>query len=63
MGQAQIKCSRAGCTSSAFYKLLWQNPKLHTGDRYKTWLACADHREFLINYLESRGFYRSEEVI
>ena len=29
------------------WELLWNNPKLHTPDRRKTWLACDEHRQSL----------------
>jgi hypothetical protein len=38
--------------------LRWNNPKLHEPDRRKTWLACADHRETLGQFLGDRGFLR-----
>lgn len=34
----------------------WRNPRIHAETRVKTWLACDDHREFLTDYLTSRGF-------
>ncbi len=36
----------------------WNNPRLHTADRRKTWLACADHRASLGDFLDARGFLR-----
>jgi hypothetical protein len=51
------KCSRAGCIQLATHKLQWRNPKIHNEDRVKTWLACDEHRAFLIDYLETRGFF------
>jgi len=36
--------------------LLWNNPRLHTADRRKVWLACDDHRESLADFLRARGF-------
>ena len=50
-------CSRAGCTALATHKLNWRNPKIHTEDRVKTWLACDEHLSFLVDYLETRGFF------
>ena len=44
-------CSAKGCRADAAYGLLWNNPKLHTPDRLKTWLACEDHRESLSYFL------------
>ena len=50
------ECSRAGCRAAAAWRIDWRNPKIHTGDRHKTWLACEEHREFLEGFLGSRGF-------
>jgi len=36
--------------------LRWNNPRLHTPDRRKTWLACGAHRESLGGFLQLRGF-------
>ena len=53
-----LLCSAKGCRQSAVWGLRWNNPKLHTPDRRKTWLACADHREQLEAFLTVRGFLR-----
>lgn len=50
------RCSRAGCRLDAEWTIAWRNPRIHTPDRVKIWLACTDHREFLSDYLASRGF-------
>lgn len=49
-------CSRAGCTTPANWNVNWRNPKIHTPDRVKVWLACDEHREFLFDYLATRSF-------
>lgn len=49
-------CSRAGCRAEAAWALLWRNPKIHTPDRRKTWLACEEHREVLTSFLSDRSF-------
>ncbi|MFC4244682.1 hypothetical protein ACFOYW_15010 [Gryllotalpicola reticulitermitis] len=49
-------CSRAGCRATAVWRIDWRNPKIHTAERGKTWLACAEHRDFLYGFLDSRGF-------
>ncbi|MGH3342255.1 MAG: hypothetical protein ACRDPK_05085 [Carbonactinosporaceae bacterium] len=36
----------------------WNNPKVHTPERLKTWLACDDHREWLAGFLQARNFLR-----
>nr|WP_236073213.1 hypothetical protein [Streptomyces tardus] len=51
-------CSAKGCRLPAVWVLAWNNPKLHTPDRRKTWLACDDHREHLSNFLDLRGFLK-----
>lgn len=56
-------CSAKGCTDSATYDLRWNNPKLHTPDRRKSWLACEEHRSTLGEFLQVRGFLREIETI
>ncbi|SCG67801.1 hypothetical protein GA0074704_4323 [Micromonospora siamensis] len=51
-------CSARGCRAPALWALRWNNPRLHDADRRKTWLACADHRESLGDFLAARGFLR-----
>lgn len=51
-------CSAKGCTAPAVHALLWNNPKLHTPDRRKTWLACDEHRESLSQFLAARQFLK-----
>ncbi len=51
-------CSAKGCRAAAVWVLAWNNPKLHTPDRRKTWLACDDHRESLSDFLRARGFLK-----
>lgn len=52
-------CSRANCELTATKALIWQNPKIHTGARHKTWLACPEHLHYLSDFLETRGFLQS----
>ena len=52
----RLACSRAGCSHTADWRIEWRNPKIHTEDRVKVWLACRDHREFLEDFLSSRDF-------
>lgn len=52
------QCSAKGCRAAAAWQLRWNNPKLHTPQYRKTWLACDDHRESLGTFLELRGFLR-----
>ncbi|MEU2082013.1 hypothetical protein ABZ569_08965 [Streptomyces albus] len=51
-------CSAKGCRAAAVWVLAWNNPKLHTPDRRKTWLACEEHREHLATFLGVRGFLK-----
>ncbi|MBM0237058.1 hypothetical protein JNW88_07735 [Micromonospora sp. ATA32] len=51
-------CSARGCRAPALWALRWNNPRLHEPDRRKTWLACAEHRESLGDFLRARGFLR-----
>lgn len=44
-------CSAKGCRAAAVWVLAWNNPKLHTPERRKTWLACDEHREHLSSFL------------
>ena len=51
-------CSAKGCQAPAVHELRWNNPKLHTPDRRKVWLACDEHRESLSQFLAARNFLR-----
>jgi hypothetical protein len=51
-------CSAKGCRAAAAWVLCWNNPKLHTPERRKTWTACDEHRAHLTQFLETRGFLR-----
>lgn len=44
-------------------KLNWRNPKIHSENRVKAWLACAEHSEYLRNYLEARNFFLGSEFL
>ena len=54
----QFTCSRAGCTAAAGWRIEWRNPRIHTEDRVKVWLACDEHRESLEKFLGARGFLK-----
>jgi len=56
-------CSAKGCRETALWQLRWNNPKLHPPERRKTWLACAEHRESLSEFLDRRGFLREVEPV
>jgi len=53
-----VFCSAKGCRVNAAYGLLWNNPKLHTPERRKTWLACENHADSLSDFLSKRGFLK-----
>lgn len=52
------KCSRKGCRANASVALAWNNPKIHTPERRKTWLACSEHADWLENYLSERLLFK-----
>ena len=51
-------CRARGCGGEAAWGLLWNNPKIHTPVRRKVWLACAEHRTHLEDYLTTRGLLK-----
>ena len=53
-----LTCSAKGCPALAVWAVLWINPRLHTPERRKTWLACDEHRESLSSFLAARGFLK-----
>ncbi|NJC22330.1 hypothetical protein BJ994_001406 [Arthrobacter pigmenti] len=57
-GPEQPMCSRKACRQNASWQLLWNNPRIHTPDRRKVWLACAEHRGWLEDYLTTRGLWK-----
>ena len=54
----ELVCIAKGCRAAASHGLAWNNPKLHTPDRRKVWLACPDHLDHLSNFLQLRGFLK-----
>ena len=58
-----VICSAKGCSAPAAFELRWNNPKLHTPERRKVWLACPEHRQSLGEFLGARGFLRETEPI
>jgi hypothetical protein len=54
----ELTCSARGCRAAATWQLAWNNPRLHTPERRKTWLACDEHRESLADFLRARSFLR-----
>ncbi len=50
-------CSAKGCRATAQWAVRWNNPRIHTAERRKVWLACSDHREHLEEHLRARSFW------
>ena len=50
------ECSRAGCRERAPWAVNWRNPRIHGPERVKLWTACDEHRDWLRDYLATRGF-------
>ena len=55
-GPASAICSAKGCRAAATWSVVWNNPKVHSSDRRKVWLACDEHRQRLADFLDLRGF-------
>lgn len=55
-GVPAATCSRAGCREAALWRVEWRNPKIHSPDRRKIWVACDEHRDYLRDYLAARDF-------
>ncbi|SFB28413.1 hypothetical protein [Cellulomonas marina] len=53
-----LACSARGCRAPASWGVRWNNPRLHTPERRKVWLACDDHRGSLEEFLRARAFHR-----
>lgn len=52
----QAVCSAKGCRQPASHAVVWNNPKIHTPEREKMWMACEQHRQSLADFLDIRGF-------
>ena len=48
-------CSRAACERSACHRIEWRNPRIHSEERIKIWLACDEHLDYLHDFLHSRS--------
>jgi hypothetical protein len=57
------RCSSKGCGAAAVHAIVWNNPKLHTPDREKVWVACDAHEEALRAFLGVRGMFRYVEPL
>ncbi|MGH3516297.1 MAG: hypothetical protein ACRDQ7_02535 [Haloechinothrix sp.] len=58
-----LVCAARGCTMTATFAVIWNNPKIHSPEREKTWLACDEHRQWLADFLDARGFLRRVEKL
>ncbi len=56
--RTDLRCSARSCRSTATSALRWNNPRLHTAERLKVWLACGEHVVSLGEFLSIRGFLR-----
>ena len=56
-------CSRKACRAGAEWELLWNNPKIHTPERRKSWLACGEHKDWLEDYLQTRGLWKESVAL
>lgn len=54
----ELICSARKCRNDSVWALRWNNPRVHTPDRRKIWLACQDHLESLTDFLEDRGYLK-----
>lgn len=56
MSDAPVECSRAGCRDVAVWAVRWRNPRIHSADRRKVWVACDAHVAYLREFLAARDF-------
>lgn len=59
----EATCSARGCRAPAVWAHRWNNPRIHTPERRKVWLACDEHRGSLADFLGSRGFLRDTVAV
>lgn len=52
-----------GCRRPATWAIRWNNPKIHTAERRKTWHACDEHRGELMDFLNRRSFVREVDAL
>ncbi len=50
-GETDARCSATGCRATPAYRVNWRNPRIHSAERVKVWLACDEHRDQLEAYL------------
>jgi hypothetical protein len=56
-------CSAKGCGAAATWAIVWNNPRLHTPDREKVWVACDEHKQPLADHLAARSFLKRVEPL
>ena len=56
-------CSAKACRAFATWAVVWNNPRLHTPDREKVWVACGEHKQPLADYLAARSFLKRVEPL
>ena len=56
-------CAAKGCRAAATWAVVWNNPRLHTPDREKVWVACDEHKQPLADYLAVRSFLKRVEPL
>lgn len=56
LARPDVVCSAKGCRAEATWAIAWRNPRIHGLERRKAWSACADHRDFLADFLRVRSF-------
>lgn len=56
-------CSAKACRAPATWAVVWNNPRLHTPDREKVWVACGEHKQPLADYLAVRSFLKRVEPL
>jgi hypothetical protein len=61
--EAPVTCSAKGCHQPPAWRVVWNNPRLHTPDREKVWAACDAHRESLSHHLAIRSFLLRVEPV
>lgn len=59
----ELRCSAKTCARPATVALRWNNPKIHSEERRKTWLACDLHQRYLSEFLNARKFLRETEPV
>jgi hypothetical protein len=61
--ESSVICSARGCLAAATWAVVWNNPRLHTPDREKIWVACGEHKQPLADYLAVRSFLKRVEPL